>query len=95
MFAVLRQIKEDHPLLKILIGIDANHFLVHENLLDSEGNQIFFIAPNVPEKPTTIKKRSFMQAQYKKSGLAVSEVKDHIVSSKNIVEYSIEGIDGK
>jgi hypothetical protein len=36
-----------------------------------------------------------MQAQYKKSGLAVSEVKDHIVSSKNILEYSIEGIDGK
>jgi len=30
-----------------------------------------------------------MQAQFKKAGLAVSEVKDHIVSSKNIQEYSI------
>jgi hypothetical protein len=35
-----------------------------------------------------------MQAQFKKAGLAVSEVKDHIVSSKEILEYTIEGIDG-
>ena len=35
-----------------------------------------------------------MQAQFKKAGLAVSEVKDHIVSSKDILEYKIEGING-
>lgn len=29
MFATLRQIKSENPLLKIMIGMDANHFLVH------------------------------------------------------------------
>ena len=48
MFATLRQIREEHPLFKILIGMDANHFLLYENLLDANGKQIFFIAPNVP-----------------------------------------------
>ena len=89
MFTTLKQIKTENPLLKIMIGMDANHFLEHDNLLNDDGEQIFFIAPDVPDKPTTIKKRSFLQAQYKKSGLAVSEVKDHIVPTNPISEYEI------
>ena len=72
MFTKLKQIKEEHPLMRIIIGMDANHFLDQTNLFDPQGRQVFFIAPSVPEKPTTIKKRSFLQAQYKKAGLAVS-----------------------
>lgn len=53
------------------------------------------MAPDVPEKPTTVKKRSFMQAQYKKAGVAVSEVKDHIVTTHTILESSIEKINGE
>jgi phosphatidylserine decarboxylase len=36
-----------------------------------------------------------MQAQFKKSGIAVSEVKDHIVASRQIEESTIEKIDGE
>lgn len=36
-----------------------------------------------------------MQAQFKKAGLAVSEVKDHIVASQDIDEAIIERIDGE
>ena len=81
--------------LKIIIGMYANHLVKHENLLDEKGRQMFFLTPSQPEKPTTIKKRSFLQAQFKKSGIAVSEVKDHIVASRDIFESRIERIDGE
>ena len=81
MFAVFKEIKNDHPFLKIVAGMDSNHFLVHDNLLDGEGKPVFFMTPEIPDKPTTIKKRSFMQAQYVKAGVAVAEVKDHIVTT--------------
>lgn len=85
MFETLKKIKEEHPLLKIIIGMDSNHYLVHhENLLNDKGEQMFFLTPSTQDKPTTVKKRSFMQAQFKKAGLAVSEVKDHIVASRTI-----------
>lgn len=38
----------------------------------------------MPDKPTTVKKRSWLQAQFKKSGVAVSEVKDHIIASSPV-----------
>ena len=37
MFETLRKIKEEHPLLKIIIGMDANHLVNHENLLNDKG----------------------------------------------------------
>jgi hypothetical protein len=84
MFEILRKIKEEHPLLKIIIGMDSNHLVHHENLLNDKREQMFFLTPRTQDKPTTVKKRSFMQAQFKKAGLAVSEVKDHIVASRAI-----------
>lgn len=81
MFTTLRAIKATHPLLKIVLGMDSNHFLETQNLFNEEGQQIFFIKPDVNDKPTTIKKRTFMQAQLKKAGLAVKEVKDHIATT--------------
>ena len=47
------------------------------------------MTPDTPDKPTTIKQRSFMQAQHKKAGMAVSEVKDHIATTNKIVEAKI------
>lgn len=96
MFKALREVRAQHPFIKIIIGMDANHLIHHENLLNEEGKQIFFLTPSVPERVTTIKKRSHMQAQFKKAGLEVSEVKDHIVSSNPINEEEvwIETIDG-
>lgn len=74
--------------------MDANHFLDKSNLLDSEGKDVFFMTPDIADKPTTVKKRSFMQAQFKKAGDAVSEVKDHIATTHPIVESRIEKING-
>ena len=42
MFETLRSIKEEHPLLKIIVGIDANH-----NTGETETN-FFNTAPNNP-----------------------------------------------
>lgn len=95
MFKTLRSIKEEHPLLRIVIGMDANHFLVTDNFLNTDGRPVFNMVPDSPERPTTVKKRSFMQAQYKKGGVEVSEVKDEIVTTHKIVEWGIERIDGK
>ena len=72
MFEKLKEIKQEHPLMRIIVGTDANHLLDKNNFLDSEGNPIFFMTPETPDKPTTIKKRSFLQAQFKKAGDAVS-----------------------
>jgi hypothetical protein len=75
--------------------MDANHYLDERNFRDEEGVQKFFMVPDTPEKPTSIKKRSFLQAQYKKAGVSVSEVKDEIVTTHKIVEYAIEKINGE
>lgn len=94
MFATLHKIKAEHPLLRIVLGMDSNHFIDQTLLSDGEGQQQFFITPVTEEQPTTIKKRTFLQAQYKKAGKEVSEVKDHVVGSREIVEGSIEDITG-
>ena len=69
--------------------MDANHFIEFSNLENEEGKQIFFLSPDVPDKPTTVKMRSFLQAQYKKAGMAVAEVKDHVVTTHKICEAKI------
>lgn len=53
------------------------------------------MAPDRSNKPTTVKKRTFMQAQLQKAGETVSEVKDHVASTLPILDYRIEKIDGK
>jgi UDP-N-acetylglucosamine 2-epimerase len=85
MFDTLRQIRTDHPLLKIVLGMDSNHFVDATLLYNEQEQQLFFMVPTLPEKPTTVKKRSFMQAQYSKAGVEVSEVKDHVACSREIV----------
>ena len=52
--------------------MDANNFLAEENLLNEKGEKMFSMAPDRKNKPTTVKKRSYMQAQFKKAGEAVS-----------------------
>jgi len=94
MFAVLNGIKQSHPELKIIIGMDANNYLTQEKYLDSKGKTFCHMVPQTKEKVTTIKKRSFMQAQFKKAGEEVSEVKDHIASTHPITSYKIEKVNG-
>jgi hypothetical protein len=71
------------------MGIDANHFL---NCFKIPYVQI---TPHVNTKPTTTKKRTFIQAQYKKAGLPVDEVKDHIITNLPLSVASIELADSE
>ena len=97
MFEVLKHINSGKPELdnlKVIVGMDANNFLNKDILFKGE-SKVFHMAPDHKDTPTTIKKRSFMQAQLKKAGDAVSEVKDHICSTLPIVASRIERIDGE
>jgi hypothetical protein len=96
MFETLRTIKAEHPFLKIVIGMDANHFIEGANLMDADGaTQLFSIFPATEERPTTVKERTFLQAQFKKAGVRVSEVKDEIVTTNQILESHIEKANGE
>lgn len=75
--------------MKIIVGIDSNHFLA-----DTQNSHLEH-APFLEGKSTTVKKRSFLQAQFKKAEIAVSEVKDHIISSQEIYKHYIEKVNGK
>jgi hypothetical protein len=68
MFSVLNKIKTNHPELKIIIGMDANNYLNQQDFLNHKGDPVCTLVPQSKAKPTTIKKRSFMQAQFKKAG---------------------------
>ena len=65
--------KED---FKVVVGMDANHFIASPKL-----NCKNYIVPRDPSESTTIKKRSYIQAQLHKADQCVNEVKDHIVSN--------------
>lgn len=65
----MKTLSDAHPTLKIVLGMDSNHFVNQKHLYNSEGTQIFYIAPTSTEKPTTVKQRSFMQAQFNKGGI--------------------------
>ena len=53
-----------------------------------------FIVPKDKLTPTSIKKRTYIQAQIKKAGLKAEEVKDHIVSTLPINQHWIELVNG-
>lgn len=75
MFENLNSIKNDHPLLNIIVGIDANQYLG-----ETQGNMFNYV-PQKIEQVTSTKKRTHLQAQLKKSGVFTSELKDHILST--------------
>jgi hypothetical protein len=64
-----------YPNLKIVMGIDANHFLESKNLN---------IYPLTNNQITTRKRRTDMQLQFEKSGIIVQDVKDHILTNLRI-----------
>ena len=71
--------------LTIIVGIDANH-----HIRDFDLSFKVNIAPLNPEESTSIKKRSYIQAQLHKADLLVDELKDHIITSLVIETYNIE-----
>jgi hypothetical protein len=76
----------DHPMLKMIVGIDANHFIKSEDIPES------LKLKRVPENediPTTQKKRTYLQAQFGKSEKEVTEVKDLVLTNRRINTYSI------
>ena len=89
MFEILNKIVKDHKDIQIILGIDCNHFMNPEKYTE------FNITPNVETQSTTIKKRTAIQVQSKKTNLIVMETKDQIVSTLPISRSRIEMIDGK
>jgi hypothetical protein len=71
----LTEILNLFPSIKLIIGIDANHYMKDFNIPRVQ------IIPRDEKYPTTIKKRSFIQVQYSKAGIKINEVKDHIISN--------------
>ena len=63
----------------VIVGVDANHFIK-----DPKINESIEIIPTDPSEATTIKKRSYIQAQYHKADQQVNEVKDHIITTMKI-----------
>ena len=78
MFEVINEIMNEHPLLKIIIGIDANHFMKNH---DTRGLEVI---PATETEHTSTKKRTFVQAQFSKADIMTSAVKDHIITNLNI-----------
>ena len=64
---------------KIIVGVDANHRIESPKI-----NQQNYIVPNKPEDSSSIKKRSYIQAQMHKADQAVDELKYHIISTLEI-----------
>ena len=60
----------------MIVGVDANHFIKDPKIKGS-----IDIIPIDPSEATTIKKRSYIQAQYHKADQQVNEVKDHIITN--------------
>ncbi len=92
MFDTLERILTDHPMLKFMMGIDANHFIKDESYPDTVN---FKRVPENNEIPTTLKKRTFLQCQFDKSNIEVSEVKDMIITNRTVQKYLVENVEGK
>lgn len=86
---MLDKIAKAHKGLKIIVGMDANHY-VKQVLLDPKT----YIVPNSGRVGTSIKKRTYIQAQLHKADQRINEVKDHIVSTLPITQHWLELVDG-
>jgi hypothetical protein len=76
--------------LKIIVGVDANHFLTKAKNIKAKTYQY----PTKEQDFTTHKKRSYIQAQLKKADKDINEVKDHILTTCPIKEHYVSLING-
>lgn len=74
----------------VIIGVDANHFMEVPQIKGSIN-----IVPTDKSHSTTIKKRTFIQAQLHKADIVVNEVKDHILTTLPIQKHRTSLVDGK
>ena len=63
--------------------MDANHFITRPEM---KGN--INIAPEDKKRTTTKKRRTYIQAQLNKADVTVNEVKDHILSTLPINDFT-------
>jgi hypothetical protein len=83
MFQVLGELCDAHPMIKIIIGIDANHFI-------GSCRTIFMnYAPKNKDEATTLKQRTYLQTQVGKAGEMVRECKDFILTNMEFKGYVI------
>ena len=87
MYEVLNRILTEYPNLKIVVGMDANHFL--------KARDSFHTFPAEAKDITTRKKRSYFQPQFNKANKLVEEVKDLLLSNLPIKQGKVETIEHK
>ena len=87
MYDILTRILNESPNTKIIVGMDANHFL--------KAKDQFHTFPNAENTITTRKKRTFLQPQFNKANKLVEEIKDLLLSNLTIKNGSVETIEGK
>jgi hypothetical protein len=76
----LLRLKEYLPKYEIVVGGDLNSFLA----TDERFGKVFHLYPRYEWEFTTLKKRTYSQAQFHKAELEVKESKDRIISTNNI-----------
>ena len=89
MFKALEEIKEENHDLDIILGTDCNHFMSPKKYTS------FNISPSMEVQSTTIKKRTAIQVQSRKTNVIVMETKDQIVTNLDILESHVGMISGK
>lgn len=83
VFKALEELYDEHPLMKIIIGTDANHFIG-----GCPTNFLNFV-PKTVEEITSNKMRTHVQVQFKKAGDQSKAGKDYILTNLDIKEYRI------
>lgn len=89
MFETLEKILHDHPMLKLIIGIDANHFIKSEDIPEVLNLKR---VPETEDIPTTFKKRTYLQPQLSKADVEISEVKDLVMTNRTIKSFMIQNV---
>ena len=75
--------------MHLIVGMDANHWIESFKL-----DKLSWIVPIESDQHTSIKKRSYIQAQLHKADVMINELKDHIISTLPITDFRIETIKG-
>lgn len=78
------------PSYELIIGVDKFTFMVNDSIFASK----FDLYPRYEFEFTTIKKRTFSQAQFRKANQEVRQSKDRIISTLRIIDGEISYLNG-
>lgn len=86
----LMKLSECLPKYKLVIGGDINSFMANDAIFGAK----FHLYPRFEHEFTTLKKRTFAQAQFHKAEEEVKESKDRIMSTANVSFGEVRFLNG-